>query len=136
MAATPIALSGHDGAGDQRTSISAGAHILLVDSVQASTDVTTAILEAAWHKVTTCASVFEAVAYLQKGTPFDIVVIDCPANSDGLETLVSIKRAAPNARVIILSHANSTRAIARTIRLGAHACLSKPLAAGDLQHAI
>ena len=136
MAATSFVFSRMGEAGDQRGPVSVGAHILLLDSASASAEVTSAILKAAWHKVTTCTSTFEAVAHLQKGAPVDIIVIDCPADSDGLEALVCIKETAPNVRVIILSHTDSTRAIARTIRLGAHDCLSKPISAGDLQHAI
>lgn len=136
MAATSIAFSRLGEAEEQRKSSSVGAHILLVDSVASSNDVTAAILRAAWHKVTTCSSMFEAVAYLQKSAPVDVVVIDCPPNSDGFDALASIKQAARDARVIVLSHASTTRAIARTIRLGAHDCLSKPVSPNELQHAV
>jgi two-component system, NtrC family, response regulator AtoC len=136
MAATSFVFSRLGEAGDERTSGSIGARVLLVDSVPTSSEVTGAILKAGWHKVTTCTSTFEAVAHLQKGIPVDVVLVDCADNSDGLDALASIKRADANVPVIVLSRADNTRAIARTIRLGAHDCLSKPYLPSDLQHAI
>jgi two-component system, NtrC family, response regulator AtoC len=136
MAATSIAYSRSGEAEVIRSSSSIRAHILLVDSVPASNGTTSEILKAAWHKVTTCSSMFEAVNYLQRGASVDVVVVDCPANSDGFDALVSIKKAARDARVIVLSSASTTRAVARTIRLGAHDCLAKPISPADLQQAV
>lgn len=101
--------------------------ILFVDDNELVRRSLARVLRRGGHEVIACASPEEALAELDRGASFELVLTDFdlgPVTSDAL--LVEIRHRLPAARVMLLTAAPQ-RMIPKNI-----ACISKPIAAAEL----
>jgi two-component system invasion response regulator UvrY len=78
----------------------------------------------------------EAVAQARKHQP-DVILLDLAMpNRSGLEALVEVKQAAPNAQVIVLSGFASSTIAAEALGLGAACYIEKGASPGEIVRAI
>jgi two-component system nitrogen regulation response regulator NtrX len=105
----------------------AGEHILIVDDEPAIQSALRGVLEDEGYRVTAVGSGANAVAWTAEETP-DVVFLDIwMPGMDGLTALTEIKRARPEAAVVMISgHATIDTAVKAT-KLGAYDFIEKPL---------
>ncbi len=96
------------------------AKILLVDDEPGMLRYIKTLLEVDDHNVQTAATGEEALEKVQKGLSPDLVLLDLlMPGIDGLETLESLRKLQPGAKVVMLSCVNDTKKVVQAIRLGA-----------------
>ncbi len=101
--------------------------ILFVDDNELVRRSLVRVLRRGGHEVSACGSPEEALAELDRGVAFDLVLADFDlghATSDGL--LVQVRQRLPAARVMLLTAA-PRRMVPKDV-----ACISKPIAAAEL----
>jgi two-component system nitrogen regulation response regulator NtrX len=105
----------------------AGEHILVVDDEPSIRATLGGILEDEGYRVTAAASGGEGLRRFADETP-DLVVLDIwMEGMDGLEVLAEIKRARPEAAVVMISGHGTIETAVKATRLGAWDFVEKPL---------
>src|SRR5437764_1776076 len=103
------------------------AKILLVDDEPGMLRYIKTLLEVDDHNVQTAATGEEALEKVQKGLSPDLVLLDLlMPGIDGLETLESLRKVQPTAKVVMLSCVNDNKKVVQAIRLGATGYITKP----------
>lgn len=106
--------------------------ILLVEDSRAQLKAVTAILRNADFQITSASSLRESLAYLDY-TSFDAILLDLSLpDSDGLDTLRSIRSKAKSAPVIVLTSTDDATQVAEALKEGAQDYLIKGRIDGDL----
>lgn len=115
------------------------ARILIVDDDELARFTLREILEEVGHEVSEAAS-GDACLEMQKRTPFDVVVTDIiMPGREGIETVMELKRAYPDLRVIAISGGGRTHNMSYldfARRFGADATLAKPFTGEELLAAV
>ena len=105
----------------------AGEHILVVDDEPAIQTALRGVLEDEGYRVTTVGSGADALRLMGEDTP-DVVFLDIwMPKKDGLDTLADLKRARPEAPVIMISGHGTIDTAVKATRLGAYDFIEKPL---------
>ena len=105
----------------------AGEHILVVDDEPAIQTALRGVLEDEGYRVTTVGSGADALKLVTEDTP-DVVFLDIwMPKKDGLDTLADLKRARPEAPVIMISGHGTIETAVKATRLGAYDFIEKPL---------
>ena len=105
----------------------AGEHILVVDDEPAIQTALRGVLEDEGYRVTTVGSGDEALRLVTEDIP-DVIFLDIwMPKKDGLDTLADLKRARPEAAVIMISGHGTIDTAVKATRLGAHDFIEKPL---------
>ena len=105
----------------------AGEHILVVDDEPAIQTALRGVLEDEGYRVTTVGSGADALRLVTEDTP-DVVFLDIwMPKKDGLDTLADLKRARPEAPVIMISGHGTIDTAVKATRLGAYDFIEKPL---------
>ena len=105
----------------------AGEHILVVDDEPAIQTALRGVLEDEGYRVTTVGSGSDALKLVTEDTP-DVVFLDIwMPKKDGLDTLADLKRARPEAPVIMISGHGTIDTAVKATRLGAYDFIEKPL---------
>src|SRR5713101_5493763 len=113
------------------------AKILLVDDEPGMLRYIKTLLEVDNHKVETASTGEEALEKVQKGLSPDLVLLDLlMPGIDGLETLESLRKLQPGAKVVMLSCVNDTKKVVQAIRLGATDYITKPFQKAELDAVI
>ena len=113
------------------------AKILLVDDEPGMLRYIKTLLEVDDHHVETATTGEEALERVQKGLAPDLVLLDLlMPGIDGLETLESIRKLQPGAKVVMLSCVNDTKKVVQAIRLGATDYITKPFQKAELDAVI
>ena len=113
------------------------AKILLVDDEPGMLRYIKTLLEVDDHRVETATTGEEALERVQKGLAPDLVLLDLlMPGIDGLETLESIRKLQPGAKVVMLSCVNDTKKVVQAIRLGATDYITKPFQKAELDAVI
>src|SRR5438034_1789341 len=113
------------------------AKILLVDDEPGMLRYIKTLLEVDDHNVQTAATGEEALEKVQKGLSPDLVLLDLlMPGIDGLETLESLRKLQPGAKVVMLSCVNDTKKVVQAIRLGATDYITKPFQKAELDAVI
>lgn len=113
------------------------AKILLVDDEPGMLRYIKTLLEVDDHHVETATTGEEALERVQKGLAPDLVLLDLlMPGIDGLETLESIRKLQPSAKVVMLSCVNDTKKVVQAIRLGAADYITKPFQKAELDAVI
>jgi two-component system nitrogen regulation response regulator NtrX len=105
----------------------AGEHILVVDDEPAIQTSLRGVLEDEGYRVTTVGNGVDALRLVTEDTP-DVVFLDIwMPKKDGLDTLADLKRARPEAPVIMISGHGTIDTAVKATRLGAYDFIEKPL---------
>src|ERR1041385_1719346 len=113
------------------------AKILLVDDEPGMLRYIRTLLEVDDHHVETAATGEEGLEKVQKGLSPDLVLLDLlMPGIDGLETLESLRKLQPGAKVVMLSCVNDTKKVVQAIRLGATDYITKPFQKAELDAVI
>ncbi len=105
----------------------AGEHILIVDDEPAIQAALRGVLEDEGYRVSTVGSGPECLRFLAEELP-DLVFLDIwMPKMDGLEVLAEIKRARPEATVVMISGHGTIETAVKATRLGAYDFIEKPL---------
>ena len=105
----------------------AGEHILVVDDEPAIQTTLRGVLEDEGYRVTTVGSGEDALRFVTEEHP-DVVFLDIwMPKKDGLDTLAELKRARPEAPVIMISGHGTIETAVKATRLGAYDFIEKPL---------
>jgi two-component system nitrogen regulation response regulator NtrX len=105
----------------------AGEHILVVDDEPAIQTALRGVLEDEGYRVTTVGNGDDALRLVTEDGP-DVVFLDIwMPKKDGLDTLADIKRARPEAPVIMISGHGTIDTAVKATRLGAYDFIEKPL---------
>src|SRR2546421_4131893 len=113
------------------------AKILLVDDEPGMLRYIRTLLEVDDYKVETASTGEEALEKVQKGLSPDLVLLDLlMPGIDGLETLESLRKLQPGAKVVMLSCVNDTKKVVQAIRLGAVDYITKPFQKAELDAVI
>lgn len=113
------------------------AKILLVDDEPGMLRYIKTLLEVDDHRVETASTGEEALEKVQKGLNPDLVLLDLlMPGIDGLETLESLRKLHPGAKVVMLSCVNDTKKVVQAIRLGATDYITKPFQKAELDAVI
>jgi len=113
------------------------AKILLVDDEPGMLRYIKTLLEVDDHRVETASTGEEALEKVQKGLSPDLVLLDLlMPGIDGLETLESLRKLHPGAKVVMLSCVNDTKKVVQAIRLGATDYITKPFQKAELDAVI
>jgi two-component system nitrogen regulation response regulator NtrX len=105
----------------------AGEHILVVDDEPAIQTALRGVLEDEGYRVTTVGSGEDALRLVTDEHP-DVVFLDIwMPKKDGLDTLADLKRARPEAPVIMISGHGTIETAVKATRLGAYDFIEKPL---------
>src|SRR5688572_9221019 len=105
----------------------AGEHILVVDDEPAIQTALRGVLEDEGYRVTTVGNGVDALRLVTEDTP-DVVFLDIwMPKKDGLDTLADLKRARPEAPVIMISGHGTIDTAVKATRLGAYDFIEKPL---------
>ena len=113
------------------------AKILLVDDEPGMLRYIRTLLEVEDHHVETASTGEEALDRVQKGLHPDLVLLDLlMPGIDGLETLESLRKLQPGAKVVMLSCVNDTKKVVQAIRLGATDYITKPFEKAELDKVI
>jgi two-component system nitrogen regulation response regulator NtrX len=105
----------------------AGEHILVVDDEPAIQTALRGVLEDEGYRVSTVGSGDDALRLVTEDTP-DVVFLDIwMPKKDGLDTLADLKRARPEAPVIMISGHGTIDTAVKATRLGAYDFIEKPL---------
>src|SRR5215472_16539956 len=111
--------------------------VLLVDDEPGMLRYIRTLLEVEEYKVETASTGEEALERVQKGLAPDLVLLDLlMPGIDGLETLESIRKLQPSAKVVMLSCVNDTKKVVQAIRLGASDYITKPFQKAELDAVI
>jgi len=117
--------------------MSGKAKILLVDDEPGMLRYIKTLLEVDDHHVETAATGEEGLEKVQKGLSPDLVLLDLlMPGIDGLETLESLRKLQPGAKVVMLSCVNDTKKVVQAIRLGATDYITKPFQKAELDAVI
>ncbi len=110
--------------------------ILIVDDEPGILETLSAILEDEGYRTLTTLSGNEALALYETEHP-DVVFLDIwLPDRDGLETLQAIKEKDPNAAVIMMSGHGTSATAVKSIKMGAHDYLEKPLSYDSAVNAV
>src|SRR5687767_7236612 len=105
----------------------ASEHILVVDDEPAIQTALRGVLEDEGYRVTTVGNGVDALRLVTEDTP-DVVFLDIwMPKKDGLDTLADLKRARPEAPVIMISGHGTIDTAVKATRLGAYDFIEKPL---------
>jgi two-component system, NtrC family, nitrogen regulation response regulator NtrX len=105
----------------------AGEHILVVDDEPAIQTALRGVLEDEGYRVSTVGSGDDALRLVTEDSP-DVVFLDIwMPKKDGLDTLADLKRARPEAPVIMISGHGTIDTAVKATRLGAYDFIEKPL---------
>jgi two-component system nitrogen regulation response regulator NtrX len=105
----------------------AGEHILVVDDEPAIQTALRGVLEDEGYRVSTAGSGADALRLVGEDAP-DVVFLDVwMPKKDGLDTLADLKRARPEAPVIVISGHGTIETAVKATRLGAYDFIEKPL---------
>jgi two-component system, NtrC family, response regulator AtoC len=105
----------------------AGARILVVDDDRPGRELLARILASEGHQVTALADGGEAIAFLDRGDPPDLVVSDIRmAEVDGLQVIDAYRRRAPDTPVILVTAFGNVDGALEAIQRGAADYISKP----------
>ena len=105
----------------------AGEHILVVDDEPAIQTALRGVLEDEGYRVSTVGSGHDALRLVSEDSP-DVVFLDIwMPKKDGLDTLADLKRARPEAPVIMISGHGTIDTAVKATRLGAYDFIEKPL---------
>lgn len=106
--------------------------VLIVDDEPGILSTLSSILADEHYRTLTTSSGEEALALYRRERP-DVVFLDIwLADRDGLETLQAIRELDPTAAVIMMSGHGTAATAARSIKMGAHDYLEKPLSLGQV----
>jgi len=115
------------------------AHILIIDDEPGVLKILRKILESAGHNVTDAPDGEVALRHFE-GQPADLVITDIfMPGMDGIEFLVSIRKTAPNARVLAMSGGgllSRDQALSDASLLGADQILQKPFSRDEVLEAV
>ncbi len=114
-----------------------GQTILVIDDTESQRFITTSILNKLGYKTESVASGEEAVSFL-KNRPMDLIVLDMimDPGKNGRQTYEDILRFKPNQKAVIVSGFAETEEVKKTVMMGAHCYLKKPLKIQDLGVAV
>ncbi|MDD5305868.1 MAG: sigma-54 dependent transcriptional regulator [Deltaproteobacteria bacterium] len=102
-------------------------HILVVDDERSMREMVAIMLKRAGYHVTQASSGKEAVALLDAGERFDIVVTDLfMENVGGIEVLTRAKAASPECEVILITAFGTAESAVEAMKKGAYDYLAKP----------
>jgi CheY-like chemotaxis protein len=111
--------------------------VLLIEDDPDTGESLQAMLEALGHGVTWVRSGLEAVAFLRKGSPPDLVLTDIVMpDMDGLESVQYFKAEFPHIPVLAMSAQRDVPYLRVASLLGARETLHKPFTLADLRGAI
>lgn len=115
------------------------AHILIIDDEPGILKILRKILEGAGHTVSDAPDGEVALRQFE-GQPADLVITDIfMPGMDGIEFLVSIRKTAPNARVLAMSGGgllSRDQALSDASLLGADQILQKPFSKDEVLEAV
>ena len=104
------------------------ANILIVDDEEPVRSQMRDLLLHKGHRVQTAQSGFEALEQARKHPDLEVVFLDLTMpGMDGFATLQQLHKLHPELKIIMCSSANETSTVLRSVKLGAHNYLSKPL---------
>ncbi len=110
--------------------------ILIVDDEPGILETLSAILEDEGYRTLSTLSGNEALALYETEQP-DVVFLDIwLPDRDGLQTLQAIKEKDPNAAVIMMSGHGTSATAVKSIKMGAHDYLEKPLSYDSAVNAV
>ena len=90
-------------------------------------------LEQSGHAVTEAGDAASAIRSVSAGEPFDVVLLDYRLpDSNDLNLLVSIRKLAPAAAVIMMTAFGTPDVITRALRLGAYQIITKPFEVAEV----
>lgn len=114
-----------------------GQSILVIDDTESQRFITTSILNKLGYKAESVASGEEAVSFL-RNRPMDLIVLDMimDPGKNGRQTYEDILRFRPNQKAVIVSGFAETEEVKKTVMMGAHCFLKKPLKIQDLGVAV
>jgi CheY-like chemotaxis protein len=114
-----------------------GQSILVIDDAESQRYITTSILTKLGYKTESVASGEEAVSFLENRS-MDLIVLDMimDPGMNGRQTYAEILRLRPNQKAVIVSGVAETEEVKKTLIMGAHSFLKKPLKIQDLGIAI
>jgi two-component system, NtrC family, response regulator PilR len=102
-------------------------HVLVVDDERSMREMVAIMLKRAGYGVTQAASGKEAIALLDAGDRFDIIVTDLfMENVGGIEVLTRAKAASPECEVILITAFGTAESAVEAMKKGAYDYLSKP----------
>ncbi|HXL44994.1 MAG TPA: response regulator, partial [Candidatus Binatia bacterium] len=105
----------------------AGEHILIVDDEPAIRSTLRDVLEDEGYRVSTVGGGADALRFFADELP-EVTFLDIwMGRMDGLETLAEIKRARPEAVVVMISGHGTIETAVKATRLGAYDFIEKPL---------
>jgi DNA-binding NtrC family response regulator len=101
--------------------------ILLVDSEESHRTILGSLLKEEGHSVTSCGTVFDALAIIQRQT-FDFVITDHSSSGvDGLQVLEKVKQCHEKTPVLLISSLYEMEPYLAAMNLGALDYLHKPV---------
>ncbi len=109
--------------------------VLVIDDEAALRKLLRRVLEAAGYRVLEAANGRIGMEILMKERPDAVISDILMPEKEGIETIIEIRRALPDAKVIAISGggaAHNTMFLAAAQKLGAHAAISKPFRTSDL----
>ncbi len=109
--------------------------VLVIDDEAALRKLLRRVLEAAGYRVLEAANGRIGMEILMKERPYAVISDILMPEKEGIETIIEIRRALPDAKVIAISGggaAHNTMFLAAAQKLGAHAAISKPFRTSDL----
>ena len=114
-----------------------GQSVLVIDDVESQRYITTSILNKLGYKTESVASGEEAVSFLENRS-MDLIVLDMimDPGMNGRQTYEDILRLRPNQKAVIVSGFAETGEVKKTLIMGAHSYLKKPLKIRDLGIAV
>jgi len=114
-----------------------GQSILVIDDTGSQRYITTSILNKLGYKTESVASGEEAVSFLENRS-MDLIVLDMimDPGMNGRQTYEDILNLSPNQKAVIVSGFAETEEVKKTLIMGAHCYLKKPLKIQDLGIAV
>lgn len=103
-------------------------HVLVIDDLQEQRSLLSQLLSRLGYRVQVASGGEEALAYLKRDGPADLVILDMimDPGMDGLDTYRGIRDLRPGLRVILASGFSETDRVREALRLGAGPYLKKP----------
>ncbi|MFT5700410.1 MAG: two-component system cell cycle sensor histidine kinase/response regulator CckA [Desulforhopalus sp.] len=114
-----------------------GQSILVIDDAESQRYITTSILNKLGYKTESVASGEEAISFLENRS-MDLIVLDMimDPGMNGRQTYEDILHLTPNQKAVIVSGFTETEEVKKTLMMGAHCYLKKPLKIQDLGIAV
>jgi len=114
-----------------------GARIMVVDDETTERVSLAEVLRLEGYEVATAASGEEALSFLSKGDPFDLMLLDLKMpGMSGLEVTEKVRQQCPDTVVILLTAFGTLDTAIQAIRQGAHDYLLKPSAIPEILESV